>query len=207
MDALFSYSKGRSFIHRTPAWIKLLVLIAVPFTVSTTPVYLCIGLMALFALFALMSGIGFAKFLRDLRPIGIYCIMIVLIDVVSYLVFDRSRAVVTQASINLILRLLCAMEVASVFFRTTGTYEITYTLQAVERAVTFGHSRLAVSGMLSLFLSFLPQIFRTWSDIDCAYRSRGGKGGPAKIVRLLPVLITVSLKKASTTYMALLDRN
>ena len=125
MDALFSYSKGRSFIHRTPAWIKLLVLIAVPFTVSTTPVYICIGLMALFALFALMSGIGFAKFLRDLRPIVIYCIMIVLIDVVSYLVFDRSRAVVTQSSINLILRLLCAMEVASVFFRTTGNYEIT----------------------------------------------------------------------------------
>ncbi|MBQ2050419.1 MAG: hypothetical protein II493_08485 [Spirochaetales bacterium] len=207
MDALFSYSKGGSFIHRTPAWIKLLVLIAVPFTVSTTPVFICVGLMALFALLALMSGMGFTKFLRDLRPIGIYCVMIALIDALSYVFFDRSRAVITQSSLNLILRLLCAMEATSVFFRTTGTYEITSTLQAVERAVTFGHSRLAVSGMLSLFLSFLPQIFRTWSDIDCAYRSRGGKGGPSRIVRLMPVLITVSLKKASTTYMALLDRN
>lgn len=207
MDALFSYSKGKSFIHRTPAWLKLLMLIAVPVTVSLTPLYVCLALMAIFALLVLASGIGFTRFLRDMRPIAVYCIMIVLIDVLSYVFFDRSRSVVTRNSLNLILRLLCAMEASSVFFRTTGTYEITSTLQAIEKAVTFGHSNLAVSGMLSLFLSFLPQIFRTWSDIDCAYRSRGGKSGLSKVVRLLPVLITASMKKASVTYMALLDRN
>ena len=207
MDSLFSYSKGISFVHMTPAWLKLLVLLAVPVTVSVTPLYVCLSLMALFALLAIVSGMGFARFLRDLRPIAVYCVMIVAIDVLSYVFFDRSKAVVTQNSLNLILRLLCAMEAASVFFRTTGTYEITSTLQAVERAVTFGHSRLVVSGMLSLFLSFLPQIFRTWSEIDCAYRARGGKRGLSKVARLLPVLITISLKKASVTYMALLDRN
>ena len=207
MDSLFSYSKGKSFIHRTPAWLKLLILIAVPVTVSLTPLYVCLGLMALFVLLALASGMGFTRFLRDLRPIAVYCLMIVTIDVLSYVFFDRSRAVVTQNSLSLILRLLCAMEATSVFFRTTGSYEITSTLQSIERAVTFGHSRLVVSGMLSLFLSFLPQIFRTWSEIDCAYRARGGRRGPAKTVTLLPVLITISMKKASTTYMALLDRN
>jgi energy-coupling factor transporter transmembrane protein EcfT len=207
MDPLFSFSKGKSLIHRTPAWLKLLVLIAVPVTISPTPLYVCLALMAAFAVLAMASGMGFTRFLRDLRPIAVYCIMIVLIDVLSYVFFSKSRAVVTQNSLNLILRLLCAMEATSVFFRTTSSYEITSTLQAIERAVTFGHSKLVISGMLSLFLSFLPQIFRTWSDIDCAYRSRGGKRGPAKIVTLLPVLITASMKKASTTYMALLDRN
>ena len=207
MDPLFSFSKGKSLIHRTPAWLKLLVLIAVPVTISLTPLYVCLALMAAFAVLAMSSGMGFTRFLRDLRPIAVYCIMIVLIDVLSYVFFSKSRAVVTQNSLNLILRLLCAMEATSVFFRTTSNYEITSTLQAIERAVTFGHSKLVISGMLSLFLSFLPQIFRTWSDIDCAYRSRGGKRGPAKIVTLLPVLITASMKKASTTYMALLDRN
>ena len=207
MDPLFSYSKGKSFVHRAPAGLKLLILLAVPVTVSVTPLYVCLSLMAVFALIALVSGFGFSRFLRDLRPIAVYCVMIVAIDVLSYLFFDRSRAVVTQNSLNLILRLLCAMEATSVFFRTTGSYEITTTLQAIERAVTFGHSKLVVSGMLSLFLSFLPQIFRTWSEIDCAYRSRGGRRGLSKVVRLLPVLITVSMKKASVTYMALLDRN
>ena len=207
MDSLFSYSRKQSLIHRTPAWVKLLVLIATPFTVYLTPLYVCLSLMALFLILAIISGMGISRFLRDLRPIAWYCLMVLAIDVLSYLLFDRNRDVITYPSLQMILRLLCAMEATSVFFRTTSTYEISCTLQSIEKTVTFGHSRLVVSSVLSLFLSFLPRIFRTWSDIDNAYRSRGGRNGILKIVRLLPVLITISIKKASTTYMALQNRN
>ena len=207
VDSLFSYSRKQSLIHRTPAWVKLLVLLATPFTVYLTPLYICVSLMALFLVLAIVSEMGMERFFRDLRPIAWYCLMIIAIDVLSYLLFDRNRDVITYTSIQMILRLLCAMEATSVFFRTTSTYEISCTLQSIEKAMTFGHSRLVVSSVLSLFLSFLPRIFRTWSDIDNAYRSRGGKKGITKIVRLLPVLITISIKKASTTYMALQNRN
>ena len=207
MDSLFSYSRKQSLIHRTPAWVKLLVLLATPFTIYLTPLYVCVSLMALFLILAIVSEMGMERFFKDLRPIAWYCLMIIAIDVLSYLLFDRNRDVITYTSIQMILRLLCAMEATSVFFRTTSTYEISCTLQSIEKAVTFGHSRLVVSSVLSLFLSFLPRIFRAWSDIDYAYRSRGGKKGITKIVRLLPVLITISIKKASTTYMALQNRN
>ena len=207
VDSFFSYSRKQSLIHRTPAWVKLLVLLATPFTVYLTPLYICVSLMALFLVLAIVSEMGMERFFRDLRPIAWYCLMIIAIDVLSYLLFDRNRDVITYTSLQMILRLLCAMEATSVFFRTTSTYEISCTLQSIEKAVTFGHSRLVVSSVLSLFLSFLPRIFRTWSDIDNAYRSRGGKKGITKIVRLLPVLITISIKKASTTYMALQNRN
>ena len=121
--------------------------------------------------------------------------------------FNRERDIVTQTSILMMFRLVCATEAASVFFRTTGTYEIGKTLRGIEKAVTFGHTRYAVSGMFALFLSFLPQIFRTWSDIDSAYRSRGGKRGIGKILVLLPVLITISMKRAETTRLSLLARD
>ena len=207
VDSLFSYSRKQSLIHRTPAWVKLLVLLATPFTVYLTPLYVCVSLMALFLILAIVSEMGMERFFRDLRPIAWYCLMIIAIDVLSYLLFDRNRDVITYTSLQMILRLLCAMEATSVFFRTTSTYEISCTLQSIEKAVTFGHSHLVVSSVLSLFLSFLPRIFRTWSDIDYAYRSRGGRRGITKIIRLLPVLITISIKKASTTYMALQNRN
>lgn len=207
MDALFSYTKGSSLIHRIPAGIKLLLLLLTPFTLYLTPIYVCLCLMAVFALLAVISGTGFPRFLRDLRPIAVYCIMIIMIDVLSYLLFNRNREVITETSLHMILRLLCAMEATSVFFRTTSTFDIGFTLQKIERAVTFGHSRLVVSSILSLFLSFLPQIFRSWIEINAAYNARGGRNGLGKIVRLLPVLITISIKKASTTYMALQNRN
>ena len=207
MDSLFSYSKKRSLIHRIPAWIKLLILIATPFTLYLTPIYVCLSLMGFFAVLAIISRTGFSRFLRDLRPIAYYCLMIIAIDVLSYLLFDKNRRIISDSSIQMILRLLCAIEATSVFFRTTSTYEISYTLQAIEKAVTFGHTRFVVSGSLSLFLGFLPRIFKTWSDIDLAYRSRGGKKGIAKVIKLLPVLISVSIKNASTTYMALQNRN
>lgn len=207
MDSLFAYIKRNSPIHRTPAWIKLLVLLATPVTVYLTPVYVCLSLMALFILLALLSRIGITRFLRDLRPIVIYCAMIAMIDVLSWVFFNRERDIVTQTSILMMFRLVCATEAASVFFRTTGTYEIGKTLRGIEKAVTFGHTRYAVSGMFALFLSFLPQIFRTWSDIDSAYRSRGGKRGIGKILVLLPVLITISMKRAETTRLSLLARD
>ena len=207
MDSLFAYTKRNSPIHRTPAWIKLLILLATPVTVYLTPVYVCLSLMALFILLALLSRIGITRFLRDLRPIIVYCAMIAMIDVLSWVFFNRERDIVTQTSILMMFRLVCATEAASVFFRTTGTYEIGKTLRGIEKAVTFGHTRYAVSGMFALFLSFLPQIFRTWSDIDSAYRSRGGKRGIGKILVLLPVLITISMKRAETTRLSLLARD
>lgn len=207
MDALFSYTRRNSLLHRTPAWIKLLVLLATPVTIHLTPVWVCISLMVLYVLLAAVSRMGFSGFFRDIRPILVYCAMVVMIDVLSWLLFNREKDIVTQTGILMVLRLVCAAEAASVFFRTTGTYEIGNTLRGIERAVTFGHTRYAVSGMFTLFLGFLPQIFRTWSEIDAAYRSRGGRRGIRKVLVLLPILITISMKKAETTRLSLLARD
>jgi len=207
MQSLLSYSKSNSPIHRIPAGIKLLALVAVPITLQLTSEYVCYSLMSLFLVLALLSGTGFRNFLRDLRPIVVYSFFIIAIDVLSYLIFDRNRAFITETSLRLIFKLICAMEVTSVFFRTTSTFEIRETLQSVERVLTFGHTRYTVSSTFTLFLSFLPQIFETWTALELAYKARGGRDGLGKVIRLLPLLIAMSIKKASTTYLALLNRS
>ena len=207
MNSLFSYTASDSIIHRTPAGLKILLLFCVPVTVLLCPIEVWLVLIAVFPILALVGKIRLLDFLRDLRPIVIYCLMIVSIDVLSYLLFHRNDEIVTQRSLHTILRLLCAIEATSVFFRTTSTYETGSALQTVERVLTFGKSRLVLSGLFSMFLGFLPQIFATWSSLDLAYRARGGKKGISKVLTLFPLLITMSMKKATTTYLALLNRS
>ena len=203
MDSLFAYTKKDSAVHRAPCWLKLIILFAVPITLYLTSIWVCIALIPTFLLLALIAGIGAGRFLRDLRPILIYSLMIISIDILSWLLFRRNDEVITKTSLYLILRLLCAVEATSVFFRTTSIYEITDMLIRIP----FGKAGLAVSGVFSLFLTFLPQIFATWSELEMAYRARGGRKGIAKATILLPLLISLSISKARTTYLALLNRS
>ena len=203
MEDLFAYTKKDSVVHRTPAALKLLLLFAVPVVLYLSPIWVCIALIPTFLLIALIAGIGVGRFFRDLRPIVIYSLMIISIDVLSWLIFRRNDDVITKTSLYLILRLLCAVEATSIFFRTTSIYEITEML----RRITFGKAGIVISSMLSLFLTFLPQIFATWSELEVAYRARGGRTGIAKAVVLLPLLISLSINKAQTTYLALLNRS
>ena len=207
MQSLFSYTKGNSIIHRTPAWLKILLLLAIPITLYLTPIQVCIVFIPLLFIVALIAKIGLGSFLKDLRPIIIYSLMILAIDVLSYFISSKNGSIITKISLYMILRLLCAIEAVSIFFRTTGIYEITDCLQRIESALTFGRSKLVVSGMLSLFLSFLPQIFATWKDLELAYAARGGRKGVAKVFILMPKLISSSIKKADTTFLALLNRS
>ena len=207
MDSLFSYCASDSIVHRTPALLKILVLFAVPVTVLLSRIEVCLALIVLFPVAAAVGKIRPRLFLRDLKPILVYSLMIVMIDVLAYLLFHENDDIITQKSLHTVLRLFCAMEATSVFFRTTSTYEIGEAFQDIERVLSFGHSKLVISSLFSLFLGFLPQIFATWSSLDLAYRARGGRKGPAKAVTLLPLLITMSMKKAQTTYLALLNRS
>ena len=200
MDSLFSYKATDSILHRTPVLLKLLFLLAVPITVMFCPVEVCLILIAATAPLVPVGKIRIRDFLRDLKPVVIYSLMIAVLDVLIYLLFDRSRDIVTENSLLLILRLLCAMEATSVFFRTTSSFEL-------REALSFGHPGNPVSDVFALFLSFLPQVFAIWTELDLAYRARGGKSGPGKILRLFPLLITMSMKKAGTTYLALLNRS
>ena len=207
MNSLFAYTKTDSILHRTPAWLKLLLLIAVPITLYLTPISVCLFLIPTFAIMAPIARIQPKLFLKDLRPIVIYSLMILTIDALSWLLSSEKSDIITQTSLYLILRLICAVEATSIFFRTTSIYETMETLRRIERTITFGKTSLAVSGMLSMFLSFLPQIFSTWTQLETAYRARGGRRGIAKAIRLLPLLISLSIRKAQTTYLALLNRS
>jgi biotin transport system permease protein len=52
-------------------------------------------------------------------------------------------------------------------------------------------------------LGFIPRFFAVWEEAGCAWKARGGKNGPARILFLVPLAVEKMMEKASETAEAL----
>ena len=121
-------------------------------------------------------------------------------------------------TLQIILRLSLIVQLSALLFRSTSSMEIRDVFYSIEhffrrlfsRLPFFGkrvsmHSRFAES--ISLFISFIPETFATWTSINLSWKARGGKLSVKNIKTLLFVLITLSFEKASLKAKALEIRN
>ncbi len=229
-EAILSYKKRNSLIHKTPAIIKLIVLFCIPLVLHLTSWQYHAVLFFVAFIISLIAKISTRDFLRDLRPIFYYCLLIALIDILSTLLFDKTPMLISENLANeersyffsnlqsffsvvlsngnyiLLTRIVVAMAYTSIFFRTTSHREIREALEKIELGVTFGHFKLGFSKSFALFLNFLPQLFSIWANLDKAWRARQGKRGIRKILVLMPVFISLSIKKANDTLLSIKNR-
>ena len=210
---ILSYQKRTSLIHKTPALLKLALLLGIAIALYLTGFGVHCLLMVVALLLVWVSKIQLKDFLHDLRPVVFYSIFIALVEATGSLLYGgvffislRDGAWKNNGSVLLVSRLVVAMSYTSLFFRTTSNLEIRQSLERVELAVSFGHSRLSFSKAFALFLNFLPQLFAIWTGLDKTWKARCGKRGIRKILVLLPVFITLSMKKANDTLMSLRNR-
>lgn len=210
---ILSYQKRNSLIHRTPALLKLLALLGIAVALYLTGLEIHGILFAVSLVAVLISSISFKDFLHDLKPVTFYGLFIAVVEVVGAMLYGGNLLESfgdgmwkTNSSVLLVSRLIVAMSYTSLFFRTTSNLEIRQSLERVELTVSFGHSRLSFSRAFALFLNFLPQLFAIWANLDKAWKARCGKRSIRKILVLLPVFITLSMKKANDTLMSLRNR-
>ena len=225
-EAILSYNKRNSLLHKTPAIIKLLILFCIPLVTYFTPLAYQLGLFALAFLLVLVAKIPLKNFFHDLKPIAYYCLFIAIIDVLTILLFDKTpmpisteleesaisptigffNVLLEKGNYLLMSRLVVSMAYTSIFFRSTSHLEMRQSLEKIESFITFGHSKLTFSKAFALFLNFLPQLFAIWNSLDLAWKARGGKRTPRKIIVLLPVFISLCLRKANQTLLSLKNR-
>lgn len=236
-EAILSYNKRNSLIHRIPAIVKLIILFCIPLVLYFTTLFYHLGLFALAFILFLIAKLPVGSFFRDLKPIVYYCFFIFIIDVLTILLFDKTPMPIESGTIgngtieagldesavspsmgfwtillekgnfSLMSRLLVSMAYTSIFFRTTSHLEMRQSLEKIETCITFGQSKLTFSKSFALFLNFLPQLFETWNSLDLAWRARKGRRSIRKIIVLLPVFITLSIKKANETLLAMKNRS
>lgn len=210
---ILSYQKRTSLIHKTPALLKLALLLGIAIALYLTGFGVHCLLLVVALLLVWVSKIQLKDFLHDLRPVVFYSIFIALVEAAGSLLYGgvffisfRDGTWKNNGSVLLVSRLVVAMSYTSVFFRTTSNLEIRQSLEDVETALTFGRSNLSFSKAFALFLNFLPQLFAIWTGLDKTWKARCGKRGIRKIIVLLPVFIALSMKKANDTLTSLKNR-
>ena len=192
---IFQYKTKKGLYHKVPAIIKLILLLPLSvFCVSLPSNWLLAGIIAAMIL-AFIGGINLKEQLTDLKPVIFYSVFMYCVSVFSNL-FEN--VFITQPYIDIyailfilipktdflrfILRLTLIVQFSALLFRTTSSLEI--------REVV----RIEV---VSIFLLFIPEILKIWSNIDLAWKARGGKKGLVKIKTLLFVLISLCFEKAA----------
>jgi biotin transport system permease protein/energy-coupling factor transport system permease protein len=216
--ALFAYKTAKGALHRAPAALKLLALIPLSLLCMSLPLpALALGI-AVTALAGLACKFSLYEQLADLRPVLFYSVVMYILSVFSQLAEIRCPAPVRELLMTVFtpqdqflhtcLRLCVIVQLSALLFRTTTSLEIRDNLNAIEHGIRRALSRVPLiqkhislrprlSGRLALFAGFIPEIFQIWTQIDRAWRARGGKPGLAKIKTLVFVLITVSFAKTA----------
>lgn len=193
---LFEYSKSDSAVHKIPAVVKLIIMIATAISACffNAKINLCIFAFCLCLSF--VSKIKITNFLRDMLPILWYSLFILLVNVASSLLNEHTvsvNLVFTHDSLTLIVRLITVVALTSIFLRTTSLFDLFFSLKKALPIV--------------LFFNFFSRLFSIWNSLSKSYYARGGKNGIKKIVKLLPLLIALGIKKANDTYLSICNRS
>lgn len=220
----FSYKAGNSFLHRMPAWIKIIAVPVMSAAVFSLPPCVSIALIALqfilasFLRFSLREQfrdlkfvIYFAFFLYFTAFIGFFCADFIggKTGFLSALVLSAGRTFRNSATAFMLLKLLCVMQTSSVVFKTTTSLEMREGVGAIESAVRrFLHLRQenTLTDLFSFTLYFIPLMFKIWSQLETAWKARLGKSGPKMFTALLPSLFSVGMKSAFNAARAVMIR-
>jgi len=200
-NTVFKYKIIKGLLHEVPALIKLLLLLPLSFICMYLP-SLSLGVGIVSAVFiAFICGLSLHDQLTDFKPVFYYAILMYALSVFSNL-FNNFRSlplnqlltvfIPNHEYLRITLRLALIVQISALFFRTTSSLEIREVL------------RLEI---ISLFLCFIPEIFKIWTSINLAWKSRGGKEGFGKIKTLVFILISLSFEKAAIKAKALEARS
>lgn len=205
---IFMYGKRNGIMQRIPAALKIVLIFALSVASTFFGVYENLCLFTFCFLFSIVSKVRIFEFICDLKYVCGYSAFIIILDVASYFIEHKTIVGIDIGCLNisLIVRLITVFALSSLFFRTTGVFEIRVAIENAEIFCTHGKTKCTFSKSFALFFSFIPRLFYLWDQIDKAYRGRMGKKGIKKIIKLVPVFISVSIKRADTTVLALLNR-
>jgi biotin transport system permease protein len=229
----FAYRSGKSPLHRCPAALKLLGLLAL----SAGAFYSVYGLAAAAALLiagALAARLRPWELLRGSKTVLLLAALFILIR--SFRAEGPDAAAGPGAILSFLsaegffgglhqgLCFIVSFAAGALLFSVTTMQELRNSLGRVETAainrfLALGalfrggkaplQKRRAYSGFslgLSLMLGFLPRFFELWETANLACEARSGKRGFRRLVILVPLTIERMMEQAGETAEALESR-
>jgi len=205
-SAFFHYRTGNTFMHRLPAWLKVLlipVLAIIAFNLPVRTALIAWGVVLIFALFLRFSPKEIAN---DMKPTFLYLVILYNTSFVfnytlwkegsggNVITFDEFVALFKFADeyALLFVRMGLSLSITAIIYRTTSNMQFRQGFASIERILT-KKDEAPFSDMLGLTLTFIPRIVSYWQRIDTAWTARAGKSNARKLLTLVPRLFSVSL--------------
>ena len=184
-NTAFSYKQGSSFLHRCPAWVKILILPLISLSIFYLLPYFALVLIALQTLVSFLLHFTVREQARDLKAVFYYAIFLILVKLIGSLVASISTGSLSAFELStfpqtllsfliseketwlLLLKLFCVMQTASLIFKTSTSLQIREGLEIMELAVrkclhlkplVDGRPNAPVAQAVSLFICFIPKI-------------------------------------------------
>lgn len=208
----FAYKSGNSFLHKCPAWAKLLCIPAVNILFLCLPVECTVVFVILQSVAAFFLRFSFREQLAGVKPVLFYALLVFSMQAVFCFASADATFAETftfenqKETVFLLLKLLCIMQSASLVFKTSTSLELRDGIFKIEifiRRIFHLKSRAVFSNTVSLFLNFIPLVSKIWEQSKRAWKARGGKKSLRMYAVLLPVLFSVGMKKAYNSARAL----
>jgi len=194
--SLFSYKSGSSFLHKCPAWCKILFIPAINILFLCLPPYFSVALLVIQFILACCLKFSLKEQFTDLKPILYYAFLLFVFQLISWFFSGHTDFVNSfnwqseKETVFLLIKLFAVMQSASLVFKTSTSLELR---EAIGKL--FGQKSLITNG-LSMFLNFIPMVAKIWNESKRAWFARGGKKSIKMYKILLPVLFSVGMKKA-----------
>ncbi len=218
----FSYKAGHSVFHRMSAWCKILLI----------PVFNIAVFSLNWKFAAVFVGIQFITFfclrftlkeqLTDLTPVLWYGIFMYLIDLISgtYIGFAEfgladsflsalKKCLYDEKTFSTIVKFFACNQSAALMFKTSTSLELREGIETIElkiRKVLPCSKKPRFAIVVSMFINFIPAVFKIWNQLKRAWFARGGKYNLRMFLALFPVLFSIGLKYAFDTTKAVLIR-
>lgn len=224
----FSYKSGNSFLHILPSWIKILFVPAFCIAVFRMPLYVDAVLCLILCALAFAVKISFKEQLKDFIPVVFYGVVLYLTGFagrfmtlffsegqIQYNLLKCFEAAFMQSFYNpqtafMLLKLFCMIQTASLFFKTSTSLQIREGIETFEtllRKILPVSKKNKFTDMISLFICFIPMVFKNWQQCRRAWLVRGGKPGIKMYGVLFTAFFSVSIKQTFNASRALLARN
>ena len=203
----FQYKAGNSFLHKTPSWIKILIIPIINILFFILPYQFALALIVFQTILAFSLHFTFKEQLADLRAVLYYAVLLLFVKALTFIftyVFGSSSLPLNWDTVLLyikgekhtlfmLLKLFCVMQSASLVFKTSTSLEIREGVGKIEYAIT---KKNTLTDGIFLFVSFIPSVSKIWKQSTKAWYARGGKHNIKMYLVLLPVLFSVGMKEA-----------
>lgn len=230
----FSYKAGNTFMHKLPAWIKILLVPALSLVFFKLPVFCSLALILFQFVLATCLKFSFREQFSDLKFVlyftfilyfmsfvGIFCSAIFSetaleqaaengIDFFLLLKSSFFKCVQNSATALMLVKLFCVIQTSSIVFKTTTSLEMREGVGKIEsaiRKILHLKDKNTLTDFISFAIYFIPTVFKIWNQLATAWKARQGKTSVRMFLTLFPVLFSVGMKNAYNTAKAVMIRS